>query len=86
VELRVSDTGTGIPEEIRERIFDPFFTTKQVGKGSGQGLSIAHHTVVARHGGSITFETQPGTGTTFIVRLPVRDSTLLEDAANTGVV
>jgi len=86
VELRVSDTGTGIPEEIRERVFDPFFTTKQVGKGSGQGLSIAHHTVVARHGGSITFETQPGTGTTFIVRLPVRDSTLLEDAANTGVV
>jgi signal transduction histidine kinase len=70
VEVRVSDTGTGIPEEIRERIFDPFFTTKEVGKGTGQGLSIAHSVVVDKHGGSICFETETGVGTTFTVRLP----------------
>ena len=79
-EIRVSDTGAGIPEEIRDRIFDPFFTTKTVGKGTGQGLSIAHHTVVARHGGSIAFETKVGKGTTFVVRLPVRDRAVGDEA------
>jgi len=73
VEIRVSDTGTGIPEEIQPRIFDPFFTTKEVGKGSGQGLSLAHSVVVEKHGGEITFETEIGKGTTFIVRLPLVD-------------
>jgi signal transduction histidine kinase len=71
-EIRVSDTGTGIPEAVRTRIFDPFFTTKEVGRGTGQGLSIARATVVDKHGGTLTFETELGKGTTFIVRLPLQ--------------
>ena len=70
IEVRVSDTGTGIPEEIRQKIFDPFFTTKEVGKGTGQGLAIAHKVVVEKHGGTIEVETEVGEGSTFIVRLP----------------
>lgn len=70
-EIRISDTGTGIPEEARPSIFNPFFTTKAVGKGTGQGLSIAHNVIVQKHGGAITFETQMGAGTTFHVRLPI---------------
>jgi PAS domain S-box-containing protein len=70
VEIRIGDTGTGIPEEIRSRVFDPFFTTKQVGRGTGQGLAIAHSVVVDKHGGTIRFETEMGKGTTLIVNLP----------------
>lgn len=68
--VAVSDSGTGIPEEIRGRIFDPFFTTKEVGRGSGQGLAISR-AVVERHGGALTFDTEMGVGTTFFVRLPM---------------
>jgi PAS domain S-box-containing protein len=68
--ISVADTGGGIPEAIRKRIFDPFFTTKEVGKGTGQGLSIAHN-VIKAHGGRLEFETEVGKGTTFYVRLPV---------------
>lgn len=71
VVIWVSDTGTGIPAEIRDKIFDPFFTTKEVGKGTGQGLAIAHDVVAQKHGGTITFETVEGHGTTFLIRLPV---------------
>jgi signal transduction histidine kinase len=71
VVVRVSDDGTGIPEKIRDRIFDYFFTTKEVGKGTGQGLAIAHSVIVKKHGGSIEFESEVGKGTTFIVRLPL---------------
>jgi signal transduction histidine kinase len=70
-EILVSDTGTGIPENIRDRVFDPFFTTKPVGKGTGQGLAIAYSVVVDKHGGEIGFETEIGRGTTFKIRLPV---------------
>jgi signal transduction histidine kinase len=70
-EIRIADTGTGIPEAIRNRIFDPFFTTKEIGKGTGQGLSIARSVVVDKHGGSIRFETEEGKGTTFILCLPL---------------
>lgn len=73
LEIRVSDTGTGIPEAIRDRIFDPFFTTKPVGKGTGQGLAITHSIVVEKHHGTIDVETTPGEGTTFIVRIPIHD-------------
>jgi len=69
VVIAVGDTGAGIPENIRHRIFDPFFTTKEVGRGTGQGLTIARK-VVDRHSGSLTFETEEGKGTTFFVRLP----------------
>ncbi len=72
VEIRVQDTGTGIPARVRDRVFDPFFTTKAVGKGTGQGLAIARSVVVDKHGGTISFETEEGRGTTFIVRLPVQ--------------
>ena len=77
-EVRVGDTGTGIPEAIRHRIFDPFFTTKAVGRGTGQGLAIARSIVVDKHGGTITFETEIGKGTTFIVRLPIGGNAVAE--------
>lgn len=70
VEIRLGDTGTGIPAEIRDRVFEPFFTTKSVGKGTGQGLATAR-AIVERHGGTISFDTEVGRGTTFIVCFPV---------------
>ncbi len=70
-EVRVTDNGTGIPQEAQPRVFDPFFTTKGVGSGTGQGLSIAYAIVVRRHGGAIDFETEVGVGTTFVVKLPI---------------
>ena len=69
VEVQIGDDGVGIPRELRDRIFDPFFTTKEPGKGSGLGLSICH-TVMQQLNGSITFDSEPGRGTTFRVRLP----------------
>ncbi len=69
-EIRIGDTGTGIPPEVQGRIFDPFFTTKDVGKGTGQGLAISHTVVVEKHHGQLNFETTQGKGTTFIIRLP----------------
>ena len=70
VVIAISDTGSGVPEHIKEHIFDLFFTTKGVGEGSGQGLAIAR-AVAVKHGGSITFESEAGRGTTFFVRLPI---------------
>jgi signal transduction histidine kinase len=70
-EVSISDTGAGIPEEVRDRIFEPFFTTKPVGKGTGQGLALAHAVVVEKHGGTLTFNTTMGQGTTFYIRIPV---------------
>jgi len=72
VEVRLSDTGGGIPESIRKRIFDPFFTTKPVGKGTGQGLAIAYHVVVSKHHGRMEIESEPGAGTTFVITMPLR--------------
>jgi two-component system NtrC family sensor kinase len=69
VELEVADTGGGIPEAVRDKIFDPFFTTKPQGQGTGLGLSISHG-IIADHGGTISVESSPGQGTTFLVRLP----------------
>ena len=73
-EVSVRDTGTGIPEAIRSRVFDPFFTTKEVGKGTGQGLALAHTAIVKKHGGKIWFETEVGQGTTFFIHLPLAAS------------
>ncbi|RJX28813.1 MAG: hybrid sensor histidine kinase/response regulator [Desulfurivibrio sp.] len=70
VEIRISDNGQGIPPAIQARVFDHFFTTKEAGKGTGQGLAIAHSVIVEKHQGTITFETSPEQGTTFIIRLP----------------
>ncbi|MDH3589851.1 MAG: ATP-binding protein, partial [Gammaproteobacteria bacterium] len=72
VEMRLSDSGTGIPEHVRGKIFEPFFTTKEVGRGSGQGLALAYSAVVDQHEGSLSFETATGVGTTFIVSLPLQ--------------
>lgn len=71
VEIWISDTGRGIPEEIRHRICEPFFTTKQAGQGLGLGLSIARGIVVDKHGGKFSFETELGRGTVFKIELPV---------------
>lgn len=71
--VRIRDTGKGIPEMIRPMIFEPFFTTKGAGKGTGQGLAIAHALIVNKLGGSIRFESETGEGTAFIIRLPVFD-------------
>jgi two-component system, NtrC family, sensor kinase len=70
--ISVSDDGTGIPDDIRERIFDPFFTTKDVGHGTGQGLALAQASIVGRHGGRIDVGPGPGRGATFTVALPVQ--------------
>ncbi len=70
VVLTVTDTGKGIPPELRTRIFEPFFTTKDVGKGTGLGLSISYD-IVKKHGGEISVESEVGVGTTFTVRLPI---------------
>jgi len=69
--VSVADDGGGIPDAIRHRVFDPFFTTKAVGRGSGQGLSIARRVVVDKHEGIIDFESEPGRGTVFRIRLPL---------------
>ncbi|SHO52915.1 Histidine kinase-, DNA gyrase B-, and HSP90-like ATPase [Desulfopila aestuarii DSM 18488] len=71
VEILIGDNGGGIPAEIQHRIFDPFFTTKGVGKGTGQGLSIARNIVIEKHGGKLSFNTSAGEGTTFAIFLPL---------------
>jgi two-component system, NtrC family, sensor kinase len=80
-EITISDTGGGIPEEIRARVFEPFFSTKQVGKGTGQGLALAHTIVVKEHNGRIWFDSEPGKGTTFFIRLPLTASADARDSA-----
>jgi len=70
-EIRIQDSGTGMPEEVRKHVFDPFFTTKVVGKGTGQGLAIAYRVIVEKHHGSIKVDSEPDKGTTFSIRLPM---------------
>ncbi|MEO7731827.1 MAG: ATP-binding protein [Kofleriaceae bacterium] len=81
VVIQISDTGGGIPEAIRDRVFDPFFTTKEVGRGTGQGLSIARDVIVKGHGGSLSFQSEPTQGTTFVIRLPVDGGPAAEPVA-----
>ncbi|MBU1191247.1 MAG: response regulator [Gammaproteobacteria bacterium] len=87
--LAVTDTGSGMSEELLGRVFDPFFTTKQVGQGSGLGLSIIHG-IVHEYGGHILVESQPGTGTRFRILFPVlrqlADTTESEGKNSIGVV
>lgn len=84
--IQVADTGTGIPQEIMEKIFDPFFTTKEPGKGTGLGLSTVVG-IIKGHGGTLKVESQPGTGTTFQILLPVEkaseDISRLKSASGT---
>jgi signal transduction histidine kinase len=73
VRLLVTDTGSGIPQEVLERMFDPFFTTKRTGEGTGLGLSLVHG-IVADFGGAIDVVTQVGAGTTFTIWLPATNA------------
>lgn len=70
VEIQISDSGGGIPEEIQGRIFEQFFTTKARGKGTGQGLAIAHRVIVDIHQGTLSFTSEKGRGTVFTIFLP----------------
>jgi signal transduction histidine kinase len=70
IRLSISDTGSGIPEDVLPQIFEPFFTTKEQGQGTGLGLSLAY-SIVKNHGGTIDVETTPGEGTTFTLELPL---------------
>ncbi len=71
VDIVVTDDGTGMSDDIKERIFDPFFNTKEVGMGTGQGLAICRDVVVSKHGGRITVDSEEGRGATFTVTLPI---------------
>jgi signal transduction histidine kinase len=71
VDIEIRDTGAGIPLELLPKIFDPFFTTKDVGKGSGLGLFIVHE-IIEEHDGCIAVDSEPGKGTAFLIRLPVK--------------
>ncbi len=71
IEIEIADTGCGIPPENLEKIFDPFFTTKEVGRGTGLGLAVSYG-IIAGHKGTIEIRSEPGKGTTFILRLPLR--------------
>jgi two-component system, NtrC family, sensor kinase len=78
-ELRIQDTGCGISPEHRDRIFEPFYTTKDIGKGTGQGLALAHSVVVDRMGGEIAVESAVGEGTTFILTLNLHPDNSTEE-------
>ena len=69
----ISDNGKGIPKNILHKIFDPFFTTKEVGKGTGQGLNLAYSVIVDKHQGEISVISEEGEGSTFFIRLPLKD-------------
>jgi len=76
VEIKVTDNGIGIPEEIKCKIYNPFFTTKEVGKGTGQGLAISHAIIVNKHNGSLVCESTEGEGASFIITLPLKEKIL----------
>lgn len=73
-EIQITDSGLGIDAQVYDRIFDPFFTTKPVGKGTGLGLSISYQIVVDRHRGQLLCDSKPGQGTTFTIRIPIRQA------------
>jgi signal transduction histidine kinase len=71
--ISIQDNGSGIPVNIQDKIFDPFFTTKRVGKGTGQGLSIAYDVIVNKLNGKIWFESEISVGTTFYLQIPCQN-------------
>ena len=76
--IRFTDTGKGIPPSVQKKIFDPFFTTKDVNQGTGLGLSISY-SIIQKHGGSITVESETGKGTTFTIQLPLKQGENVEN-------
>jgi signal transduction histidine kinase len=83
--IRISDNGSGIPEEVQKRLFDPFFTTKTVGKGTGLGLSISYQIVVEKHGGELYCISTPEEGSEFIIKIPVVSNNSEEIQQNSRV-
>lgn len=73
VEISFSDTGKGMSQEVLSRIFDPFFTTKEGRRGYGLGLFVTHN-IIKEHGGTIDVQSEPGHGTTFVIRLPIKET------------
>jgi PAS domain S-box-containing protein len=82
--VEIGDSGSGMPMHVQQRIFEPFFTTKEVGKGTGQGLAIAHNVIVDKHGGTIKVASSPGAGTTFTIRLPIGGSKSDAETSSAG--
>jgi len=83
VKVEIADTGPGIPNDVKHLIFDPFFTTKEVGKGTGLGLAISA-TIVEKHHGQITVESEPGQGARFIIVLPIAQPATVMRLATEG--
>ncbi len=79
-EIAIADNGPGVPADIQSRVFDPFFTTKEVGRGTGQGLSLARSVVMTKHHGTLTLHSIPGEGATFTIRLPLAAGELVASA------
>jgi signal transduction histidine kinase len=76
VEVAIADNGIGMPDRVKRRIFDPFFTTKPMGKGTGLGMSISYHIITEKHGGQIKCFSTPGSGTEFVIQIPIRQQTI----------
>ncbi|WP_275525005.1 PAS domain-containing protein [Kamptonema sp. UHCC 0994] len=72
IAIAIADNGPGMPESVNCRIFDPFFTTKPVGKGTGLGLSISYQIIVEKHGGMLTCISASGSGSEFVIEIPIR--------------
>ncbi|MBD2742981.1 ATPase [Coleofasciculus sp. FACHB-1120] len=70
--IRIADNGIGMTSEVQQRLFDPFFTTKPIGKGTGLGLSISYQIVVEKHSGQLTYTSETGKGTEFLIAIPIR--------------
>lgn len=86
VRIRITDTGSGMSEDVQQRIFDPFFTTKEVGKGTGMGMSISYQIVTERHHGSIWCESTIGQGTTFWIEIPINPLRNVEEPSPAAVL
>jgi signal transduction histidine kinase len=80
VEISIADTGSGIPLDVRKRIFSAGFTTKPIGEGTGLGLALTREIIEDTHGGKIWFDTEPGSGTTFFIRIPIQQPRAQEQA------
>jgi signal transduction histidine kinase len=71
--IEIEDNGPGMTNDVAKRVFEPFFTTKKVGIGTGLGLYVSYFIVVENHGGNMSVKSQPGKGTTFLIRLPIKE-------------